>query len=113
MLEIFFILVALLSYSVSSLNCDAYDKVNCFIASGGLGYGYGGINPGAQLPFSPLRLGPDTTDTVIDISYRHFSGYNYQGNLCAVRFAQHCLCTVIVVFIVLLLLIIFPSKIFI
>ena len=24
-----------------------------------------------------MRLGPDTTTTAIDMSYRHFSGYNY------------------------------------
>lgn len=56
--------------------CAEYDLVNPFIGTGGLAYGYGGINPGAQLPFSPMRLGPDTTDTVVDMSYRHFSGYN-------------------------------------
>jgi predicted alpha-1,2-mannosidase len=56
--------------------CAEYDLVNPFIGTGGFAYGYGGINPGAQLPFSPMRLGPDTTDTVIDMSYRHFSGYN-------------------------------------
>jgi len=57
---------------------QAYDKVNSFIATGGLAYGYGGINPGAQYPFGALRLGPDTTYSVGDISWRHFSGYHYQ-----------------------------------
>lgn len=27
-----------------------------------------------------MRLGPDTTTTVIDLSYRHFSGYNYMDD---------------------------------
>ena len=31
---------------------------------------------GAQLPYSPLRLGPDTSDSVADIDFRHYSGYN-------------------------------------
>jgi hypothetical protein len=30
------------------------------IGSGGIGYGAGGINPGAQVPFGSLRIGPDT-----------------------------------------------------
>ena len=73
------LVVALLVVVVSATNvdiCAEYDLVNPFIGTGGLAYGYGGINPAAQLPNSPLRLGPDTTDTVIDMSYRHFSGYN-------------------------------------
>ena len=32
----------------------------------------------AQYPSGSFRLGPDSTISVIDISYRHFSGYNYQ-----------------------------------
>jgi putative alpha-1,2-mannosidase len=35
------------------------------------------VNPGAQYPHGPLRLGPDTTNALPDIGYRHFSGYNY------------------------------------
>lgn len=61
--------------------CAQLAAVNPFIGSGGLAYGYGGLNPGAQVPFGVLRLGPDTTDTVIDLTYRHFSGYNYQDKL--------------------------------
>jgi putative alpha-1,2-mannosidase len=55
----------------------AYDLVNPFIASGGPGFGYGAVNPGAQYPLSPLRVGPDTMSSVIDINYQHFSGYLY------------------------------------
>ncbi len=47
--------------------CPAIEKVNPFIGSGGLAYGYGGVNPGAQLPYSPMRLGPDTTNTLANI----------------------------------------------
>ena len=35
------------------------------------------MNPGAQYPHGALRLGPDTTNALIDVGYRHFSGYNY------------------------------------
>lgn len=55
----------------------AYDNVNPFIGSSGPGFGYGGMAPAAQLPFSPLRLGPDTTTKIADLTFRHFSGYNY------------------------------------
>lgn len=52
------------------------DLANVFIGSGGPAYGYGGVNPGAQYPFGAMRLGPDTSNTIADISFRHFSGYN-------------------------------------
>ena len=61
----------------SAASCTAIEKVNPFIGSGGLAYGYGGVNPGAQYPHGALRLGPDTTNSFMDIGYRHFSGYNY------------------------------------
>jgi len=61
-------------------SCANLVPTNLFIATGGLAYGYGGINPGVQFPFGALRLGPDTTDSVVDLSYRHFSGYNYADN---------------------------------
>lgn len=57
--------------------CSAYDNLNLFIGTGGPGYGYGGLNPGATMPLGSLRLGPDTASTIVDISYRHFSGYHY------------------------------------
>lgn len=48
-----------------------------FVHVQGIGFGYGGVNPGAQFPHGPLRLGPDTTNALPDVGYRHFSGYNY------------------------------------
>jgi putative alpha-1,2-mannosidase len=30
-------------------------------SSAGIGFGIGSLNPGAQVPFGALRLGPDTT----------------------------------------------------
>lgn len=66
-----------LTYFASANSCPAVDGVNSFIGTGGLAYGYGGVNPGAQYPSGPMRLGPDSTNTVANIGYRHFSGYNY------------------------------------
>eukprot|EP01031_Cornospumella_fuschlensis_P037388 gene37388-45400_t len=66
---------------VSAADTTAYDKVNVFIATGGLAYGYGSVNPGAQVPFGAVRLGPDTTIKAVDVGYRHFSGYNSQDNV--------------------------------
>ncbi len=54
----------------------SYDKVNTFISTGGPGFGYGAINPAAQYPLSPMRLGPDTESSVIDVNYQHFSGWD-------------------------------------
>lgn len=58
-------------------SCPAVDSVNSFIGTGGIGFGYGGVNPAAQTPNGPMRLGPDTTNTMANVGYRHFSGYNY------------------------------------
>lgn len=60
--------------------CAQLALVNPFIGSGGWGYGYGSLNPSAQVPFGAMRLGPDTVNMVADLSYRHFSGYNYDDN---------------------------------
>ena len=43
--------------------------------------GYGGLNPGPSYPNAPMRVGPDTTTTILDLSYRHYSGYNYDDDL--------------------------------
>lgn len=78
----------------SAANCPSYDAVNVFIGSAGLGFGYGSVSPAgmhfsalilfalnfdlkAQAPYGPMRLGPDTTTFVPDISFRHFCGYNF------------------------------------
>ena len=52
------------------------------IGSGGFGYGAGGINPGAQVPFGSLRLGPDTAlgDRDIVLSFQHSGGYAHSDN---------------------------------
>jgi len=62
----------------SALNtCPAIENVNGFIGTGGIGFGYGGVNPAAQYPHGALKLGPDTTNSFVDVGFRHFSGYNY------------------------------------
>lgn len=40
---------------------DPSQFVDPFIGTGGVGFGIGSINPGAQAPFGALRLGPDTS----------------------------------------------------
>jgi len=56
--------------------------VDPIIGSGGIGYGAGGINPGAQVPFGSLRLGPDTAlgDRDIVLSFQHSGGYAHSDN---------------------------------
>lgn len=72
-----FALLFIISPNVAA-NCDFLNEVSPFIGSGGPAYGYGGINPGGQYPFAPLRLGPDSNNNFVsDIGFRHFSGYNY------------------------------------
>ena len=59
-----------------------HQYVNTFIGSGGSGFGSGGNNPGAQVPFGAIRLGPDSTSKIFDkdvvIPFDHYSGYNYE-----------------------------------
>ena len=43
-----------------------HQYVNTFIGSGGSGFGSGGNNPGAQVPFGAIRLGPDSTSKIFD-----------------------------------------------
>ena len=56
-----------------------FDFIDPLIGSGGAGFGAGGINPGAQVPFGSLRLGPDTAfgKNGIVIGFEHFGGYSY------------------------------------
>lgn len=74
----FLIVVSTILFVVAQKS--TYDQVNVFIASGGPAYGYGSVNPGAQVPFGAMRLGPDTTLKAGDISFRHFSGYNAEDD---------------------------------
>jgi len=72
----------------SNSTCPALlGKVSTFLGSGGLGYGYGSINPGVSFPRGPFRLGPDTTSTLLNAEFEHFSGYNYIDN--KVRMFSH------------------------
>src|SRR5690348_9320345 len=60
---------------------EGYGFVNSFIGSSGVSWSYGGINPAAQLPYSPLRLGPDTFDKLLDAtSGWHSSGYDFNDD---------------------------------
>jgi putative alpha-1,2-mannosidase len=63
--------------SVPSASCSALlAKTDPRVGSGGLGYGYGSINPGASVPRGVLRLGPDTTLKASNLAFQHFSGYD-------------------------------------
>jgi hypothetical protein len=49
--------------------------VDPFIGAGGEGFGCAALNPGAQLPHGPMRVGPDTSLDTLRIPYRTFGGY--------------------------------------
>lgn len=53
------------------------DYVNPFLGSGGDGFGNGSSNPGAQLPLSSTRVGPDTTAGPVWWPWEHCGGYHY------------------------------------
>lgn len=53
--------------------------VDPFIGSGGQGYGVGGVPPGAQLPFSTIRLSPDTSSLFFE-PWARVGGYHWNDN---------------------------------
>jgi putative alpha-1,2-mannosidase len=53
-----FCLVAAATVAVAA---DVLSYVDTRIGTGGVGFGIGSTNPGAQVPFGALRLGPDTS----------------------------------------------------
>jgi putative alpha-1,2-mannosidase len=69
-------------YVIQFIYCNAcpIKYVNPFIGTTGVGFGSGQMSPAAQLPFGALKLGPDTTTGVVNIPFRHCSGYNYYDN---------------------------------
>jgi predicted alpha-1,2-mannosidase len=53
-------------------------KIDMQIGSGGFGFGYGANSPAAQVPYSFVRLGPDTSPHIAReyFHFEHFGGYN-------------------------------------
>ncbi len=56
---------------------DLLGAVDPLIGTGGLGFGYGAMNPAATAPFGMVKLGPDTTDSYGAVGYSHTAGYFY------------------------------------
>jgi hypothetical protein len=67
--------------TINAKYCENFDLVDPFIGSSGAGFGYGSVNPAAQVPYGAMRLGPDTTFVDVDVAIRHISGYNYYDPL--------------------------------
>lgn len=63
--------------------CSVLDYVDPFIGTGGEGFGAGSHNPGAQVPFGILRLGPDTRSSAVNLPFEHYGGYSYGDNKIA------------------------------
>ena len=60
--------------------------IDPFIGTGGPGWGAGSLNPGAQYPHGTLRLGPDTSAllanlTLLTLPFQHYGGYSYSDNV--------------------------------
>lgn len=53
-------------------------KIDMQIGAGGFGFGCGSNSPAVQVPYSFLRLGPDTTPTIKQsyLQFQHFGGYH-------------------------------------
>eukprot|EP00759_Apiculatamorpha_spiralis_P034157 PhF_6_TR35354/c0_g1_i1/m.51311 len=61
-------------------NRTAY--VDTRIGTGGIGWGIGQLNPGPQVPFGCMRLGPDTSIGLepLRLEFDKFAGYYYNDN---------------------------------
>jgi len=55
------------------------DIVDTRIGTGGVGFGIGSLNPGAQVPFGSMRLGPDTSLGLGFelLPFNHYGGYYF------------------------------------
>lgn len=64
-------------------------KPNLFIGTGGLAFGCGSNSPAAQVPYSYVRLGPDTSPLFKKLytEFQHFGGYS--DNDHAIRAFSH------------------------
>lgn len=64
-------------------------KPNLHIGTGGFGYGCGSNSPAAQVPYSFVRLGPDTTPSNARLykKFQHYGGYHDSDH--AVRAFSH------------------------
>ena len=57
---------------------DASSKPNLVLGAGGFGFGCGSNSPAVQVPYSFVRLGPDTAPLLKKEykKFQHFGGYN-------------------------------------
>jgi putative alpha-1,2-mannosidase len=64
-------------------------KPDLFVGTGGLGFGCGSNSPAVQMPYSYVRLGPDTTpiEKVLYEEFQHYGGYSSADH--AVRAFSH------------------------
>jgi putative alpha-1,2-mannosidase len=68
----------LLIFLFGSLFQLALNKPDLQIGAGGFGFGCGSNSPAAQVPYSFVRLGPDTAPLLKKeyFKFQHFGGYN-------------------------------------
>jgi len=56
---------------------ELVEHVNVFTGTGGLGFGYGGLNPAATVPDGFVKVGPDTSLDGSRPQFNHTAGYNF------------------------------------
>lgn len=65
-------------FALSFLACIVAAKIDMQIGAGGAGFGCGSNSPAAQVPYSFVRLGPDTAPLFRKeyFKFQHFGGYS-------------------------------------
>ncbi|CUG88523.1 glycoside hydrolase, putative [Bodo saltans] len=71
--------VSAMSFHSTAWSRNRTEYVETRVGSGGAGWGIGMLNPGSQVPFGAMRLGPDTSVGTgpYQLSFDQFSGYYY------------------------------------
>lgn len=70
-MELLWLLVLLLTANM------VYTKADLFVGTGGFGYGCGSNSPAVQMPYSFVRLGPDTSPLLGKyLEFEHYGGYH-------------------------------------
>ena len=64
-------------HSYSAAPSIPLSSISTLFGTGGIGFEVGGLGPGPQFPFGPMRLTPDTAEGQVWIPFQHFGGYNY------------------------------------
>lgn len=69
--------VLLLACVATEQPVDLLPLVRPTVGTGGLGFGYGGLSPAATAPNGLVKVGPDTSNSGLNLGFDHSAGFHY------------------------------------